>query len=411
MSSFWCVRRGFFATAIGLAAGLASFQPAWSQVAPGAIPDHDSIFIDGQSFKITPGNAKPEAAERIKSLGARELGAGAIVFRSGDKLYIIGAPLVLDLTAPRGPEIVAPSGPEIPERAASGRPESPAVDADKAQLERINIPSAPLDQKAQLNRIHIQYDPPGNPKHMKLYETLMEHQVLEQVQQILSPLRLPVALTIKTLGCNGLINSWYDVDNSVPTVHMCYELLQNILHATPDQNIFEDITYHDAVVGQSLFWTLHELGHAAFDIYKVPVFGREEDAADLFAAYLMLHFGKDQARRWILGAAYSAEEFMKDFGPVDNFASVHGLPQQRFYNLLCLAFGADPKTFADVTHSMMSNMTEKGYLPQKRADNCEYEFQTFDRSFKSAFGPYIDRQLAKAVMDTSWFPDRGLPPR
>jgi hypothetical protein len=403
MSSLWCVRRGFFATAIGLAAGLVPFQAAWAQVAPSTIADQDSIFIDGQSFKITPGTAKPGAAGQIRSLVARELGPAAIVYRSGDKLYILGAPLVLERAAPRGPEIAAPggreiaapSGPEIRERGAPAASESPVVD----------------DKKFQLNRVQIQYEPPKNPEHKKLYETLMEHQVLESVQQILSPLRLPIALTIKTLACNGLINSWYDIDNSVPTVHMCYELLQNILRTTPEENIYQDITYHDAVVGQFLFWTLHELGHAAFDIYKLPVFGREEDAADLFSGYLMLHFGKDQARRWVLGAAYSAEEFMKGFGPTDNYASVHGLPQQRFYNLLCLAYGADPKMFGDVTHSMMDSMTEKGFLPKKRADNCEYEFQTFDRSFQAAIGPYIDRQMAKAVMDTTWFPDRGLPPR
>jgi len=388
MSSFRCAPRGFFATFIGLAAALAPLPAVWSQVAPGTIADHDSIFIDGQSFKITPGTAKPEAAGVIDSLGgARELGPAAIVYRSGDKLYIMGAPLVLDRAAPRGPEIAARGRPEIPERAAPGGPDSSAVDAEKFQL----------------NRVHIQYDPPDNPDHKKIYETLIEHRTLQAVQQILSPLRLPVPLTIKTLGCHGLINSWYDIDNSVPTVHMCYELLQNILRTTPEQNIYQDITYHDAIVGQFLFWTLHELGHAVFDIYKVPVFGREEDAADLFAAFLMLHFGNDQARRWVLGAAYSAEEFMKDFGPTDNYASVHGLPQQRFYNLLCLAYGADPKTFADVTHSMMDSMTEKGFLPKKRADNCEYEYQTFDRSFRAALLPYIDQQMARAVLDMKWF--------
>jgi hypothetical protein len=38
---------------------------------------------------------------------------------------------------------------------------------------------------------------------------------------------------------------------------------------------------------------LHETGHAVFDLLEVPVLGREEDAADLFSAYIMLHFGKD----------------------------------------------------------------------------------------------------------------------
>ena len=49
---------------------------------------------------------------------------------------------------------------------------------------------------------------------------------------------------------------------------------------------------------------LHETGHAVFDILKVPVFGREEDAADLFSAYIMLQFGKEDAHRLILGSAY-----------------------------------------------------------------------------------------------------------
>jgi hypothetical protein len=149
MSSLWCVRRGFFAAAVGLTAGLVPFEAAWAQVAPSTIADQDSIFIDGQSFKITPGTAKPDAAGRIKSLVARELGPGAIVYRSGDKLYIMGAPLVLERAAPRGPEIAAPSGPEILERGAPAASESPVVD----------------DKKPQLNRVQIQYEPPKNPEH------------------------------------------------------------------------------------------------------------------------------------------------------------------------------------------------------------------------------------------------------
>lgn len=372
MSSLRYAPRAFIAVVVGLAAGLSTLPAAWSQVAPGTIADHDSIFVDGQTFKITPGKAQSDAADRIKALGARDLGPGAIIFRSGEKLYILGAPLVLQRSGPAGLE-------------------NPMVDAERARL----------------GRIHIQYDPPKNPEHQKLYEMLKDDHALEMVQQILSPFRLPVDLTIKTLGCDGLINSWYNTDDSIPTVHMCYELLQNILKTTPMENIHADITQRDAVLGQFLFWTLHELGHAVFDIYRIPLFGREEDAADQFAGYMMLQFGKDQARRLIEGAAFSAEEFMKDFGPMGNYASVHGLPQQRFYNLLCLAYGADPKLFADVTN----NMTEKGLIPKRRADNCEYEFQTFDHAFKTEIEPYIDAQMAKTVMDTTWFPEpqRMLP--
>ena len=334
------------------------------------IPDGDSLFIDAQALKITPGKAKPDSANELFRLGARDLGPGAIIFRRGDRLYIVGGPSGFEQGTSRGPE-------------------GPAVDPDRARL----------------GRVRTQYDPPKNPVHLKLYQTLIKHSVLERVQEILSPFRLPENLVIKTLGCDGLINSWYNRDDSVPTVHMCYELLENIIMTTTDQDVHQNVTRHDAIVGQFLFWTLHETGHAVFDILHVPLFGREEDAADEFAAYLMLHFGKDQARRWIEGAAYSAEEFRMDFGPMDNYASVHGLPQQRFYNLLCLAYGADPVMFSDVTNAMK----DKGYLPKQRANNCEYEFQSFDHAFRTVISPSIDHELARTVLDRTWFPESTAP--
>ncbi len=49
---------------------------------------------------------------------------------------------------------------------------------------------------------------------------------------------------------------------------------------------------------------LHESGHAVFDLLKLPVLGREADAADLFSAYVMLQLGKEGARTLILGSAY-----------------------------------------------------------------------------------------------------------
>jgi Putative metallopeptidase len=366
---------------IGLAAGLAAPPEGRSQPAPITIGDQESLFIDGQNFKVFPGQPKPDAAATIRDLGGRDLGPGAIIYRNGDRLYILGSPLTL-------------------QRGLPGRPESLVVDADREQL----------------GRVHILYEPPKNPEHQELYERLKENQVLETIQQILSPLRLPKpGLLIKTMGCDGLINAWYNDDNPGdpgPTVHMCYELLENIIKLSRD-NVRPNVTRHDAIVGQFMFWTLHETGHAAFDMFRVPLFGQAEDAADLFAAYVMLQFGKDQARRWIEGAAYTSDEFMADVPWDKNYASVHGLPQQRFYNLICLAYGADPVAFAGVTENETNMMEQKGVLPKaqqgvlptKRAENCEYEFQTFDYAWKTQILPHIDQELARKVLDTAWFPE------
>jgi hypothetical protein len=383
MSSFKCAPRAIIAAWIGLAAGLfAPPQAHAQQVAPGTIADQQSVFIDGQTFRIVPGQPKPDAGATIRDLGGRDLGPGAIIYRNGDRLYILGAPLAL-------------------EGGRAGAPGRLVVDADREQL----------------GRVRIEYDAPKNPEHQELYERLRQNKVLETIQQILSPVRLPnPGLLIKTMGCDGIINSWYNrggPGEPGPTIHMCYELLQNIMKISSTDNVRPNVTRHDAIVGQFLFWTLHEAGHASFDIFQVPLFGREEDAADLFAAYIMLHFGKDQARRWIEGAAYTSDEFMADVPWGKNYASVHGLPQQRFYNLICLAYGADPVTFADVTQNMTNMMAQKGVLPKaeqgvlpkQRAENCGYEFQSFDYAWKTYIRPHLDMSLVQKVEDTAWFPE------
>src|SRR5260370_23412366 len=60
-----------------------------------AIADNDSVYIDAKSFKIVPGKKKGDTSALIEKLDARNLGPGAIVFRSGDELYIADAPPVI----------------------------------------------------------------------------------------------------------------------------------------------------------------------------------------------------------------------------------------------------------------------------------------------------------------------------
>ena len=113
---------------------------------------------------------------------------------------------------------------------------------------------------------------------------------------------------------------------------------------------------------------LHEFAHALFDMLKVPVLGREEDAADQVAAYINLQFGKAEARRLIMGTAYAYANEAERAAPLSlkQFADEHGTPAQRAYNVLCIAYGADPELFGD--------LVSKGYLPKKRAEGCGDEY-------------------------------------
>jgi hypothetical protein len=155
-----------------------------------------------------------------------------------------------------------------------------------------------------------------------------------------------------------------------------------------------------------MFAVAHEFGHALVDIFDVPVFGRQEDAADQMATYFMLQFGGDATHRLIWGAAYSYEKYIKNYKehpqvtlPLEAFSSDHGAPQERFYNLLCIAYGNDAKLFADVV--------KDGYLPEWRARNCDFEFGDLKYAIKQLVSPHVDHEKAKQIFTAAWLSMTG----
>src|SRR5262249_24405274 len=132
---------------IGAIVGVASIvsDPAVAQsqtLPPAVIADNDNIYIDGKTFSITPGRAKGDTSTQIQALGARDLGPGAIVFRSGEKLYIVAAPVLV----PSPPNQAGP-----------------------------NVPS----ENIRPNHVIVEYGVPKSPELQELYGMLREHRVLE----------------------------------------------------------------------------------------------------------------------------------------------------------------------------------------------------------------------------------------
>src|SRR6516165_3852373 len=73
---------------MSVAVSAVTFATAHAQQTAVTIPDNDSVYIDAKSFQVIPGKGKGDAGVQIKDLAARELGPGAIIIRSGNKLYI-----------------------------------------------------------------------------------------------------------------------------------------------------------------------------------------------------------------------------------------------------------------------------------------------------------------------------------
>ena len=71
--------------------GMTATTPTLAQAQDAArtLADNEAIFIDGQTLTVTPGRSKDDVVPHLRNLNAHALGAGAIVFRSGDRLYVI----------------------------------------------------------------------------------------------------------------------------------------------------------------------------------------------------------------------------------------------------------------------------------------------------------------------------------
>ena len=67
-----------------------SMTDNWSSPnAVGQLASNEGIYVDVSEFKIAKGVAKGDPSAQIAKSGAREVSDGAIIFRSGNKLYIV----------------------------------------------------------------------------------------------------------------------------------------------------------------------------------------------------------------------------------------------------------------------------------------------------------------------------------
>ena len=237
------------------------------------------------------------------------------------------------------------------------------------------------------DRIQISYVPPKDPAHEPIYALLKERRALERFKVVFSPLRLRRDLLLKFEGCDGDANAWYD--DYVITV--CYEYLVDLIRGAPAQPTASGVTRLDAIMGPTVDTVLHEMGHALFHHHAIPIMGREEDAADQFAAYIWLQLADQQnVRRLLGGIAYTYDREASLPSPKKNpFADEHGLPAQRYYNVLCVAYGARPALFADLVTS--------GTLPKERAESCGDEYAQVKHAMEQLIRPYIDTAKANRV--------------
>lgn len=247
--------------------------------------------------------------------------------------------------------------------------------------------STPSPRTDQVRVVYVQ---PKEAKHQPVHDALRERRILEILRSLLNPFRLPRQLTLEVKGCDGQVDAYYAND----TATLCYEYIELIERHAPKVGTPAGLSRADATVGAIIDTLLHEAGHAIFDMLEIPVLGREEDAADLFSAYILLQFAPDDARRLIQGVGFmmasEAKAALEEPPELKTFSKEHGLPAQRYYNLLCMAYGSNPKIFG--------NMVLRGRLPKERAEGCAGEYAMLRRAFNKLILPHVDEAMQRDAL-------------
>lgn len=243
--------------------------------------------------------------------------------------------------------------------------------------------------------VQIEYKEPANAAFRPIYERLKKREVLEQYKEFMSPLKLNRALNVSLTEC-GVANAFHNSSR----ITYCYELIAAVQRRIAETNVLPGFRREDAVVGGFVNTLLHETGHAIFYMLGIPIFGREEDAADAIAAYVSLQFGPTTARRLLTGTAFVWRSHeLANQGRTrrfEDYSDEHGTDAQRFYNVLCIALGSDivekTTTFSDFV----------ALLPERRRGQCVREYTHVKNSFARFVLPHVDAERMKKVRATEW---------
>ncbi|MBV9890558.1 MAG: hypothetical protein JO090_06710 [Rhizobacter sp.] len=245
------------------------------------------------------------------------------------------------------------------------------------------------------DRFRVSYQPPEDPTYAAMYEELQAAQVLESFRSVLSFVRLPRIVRLVLVDCDGDANAYYDPDEL--TVSVCYEYVRELRKLAENPGRPAGISAETAVRSKLLEIFLHESAHALFDQLRVPIIGRQEEAADVIASVVILHMRSRSARDTVQAVTWMyAQEAKEERVGRKKLADVHLLAEQRYYNWLCLAYGARPSLFADVVRDDV--------LTVERAETCQDEYRRAAYAVTRLMGPYLDIGLRDKVFAHTFVP-------
>jgi Putative metallopeptidase len=272
-------------------------------------------------------------------------------------------------------------------------PQASSVVAQEAAAQGPATGGQQIPSNLRNPKIDVQYVSPKNSDFQPIYERVKNRKVLETLQAFLAPLNLPDRLLIKTDECGPPTDF---AKPPLPAV-ICYEYIQKIEELAPADKTKRGVTRADTIAGAFVMSALHETSRAVFATFKIPVWGRQEDAADKLTAYILVEMGEDVALRMLTGTASFFEASKATWnGSGFDMADVTSPEQQRYYNYLCMAYGSNPDLFQDFVRRTLLT------VGRDRAQRCPYEYDKFKTAFENTIKPHVDLKLMEQVKKIKW---------
>lgn len=244
--------------------------------------------------------------------------------------------------------------------------------------------STPLEAA---NRVTAVYGEASSAKYNQAKIVLKQEKVLEWFASGLEENGFAASLTVASAQC-GKPSANYS--SQTKTITICYELLEMI-----NDKVEKDYEYprdhlkmYNTVHGALFFILWHEWGHAVIDLFGLKPTGREEDVADQIAAFFMLEASAEPRMRSaafdiaMVDAVLWFFESFKNTVSESSFSDEHSLNQQRYYNIICWAYGKDSTRYGYL----------EGRLSRERARRCRDEYIQMSESI-----PALSRQNTQKV--------------
>jgi hypothetical protein len=226
------------------------------------------------------------------------------------------------------------------------------------------------------------YQTASAPPAVRWQQVLRDRETLEGlVASLNARLTLPTDVTLMFAECSGVSNAFYHPPTRQTIVF--YELVDHVAQVL-GPGVGNPRQVADLVIGNVHFVFLHEVGHALIDVLNLPVLGREEDAADQLATWLLVSASQRGETAMLAVARYFAQS--KQPGALWD---EHPLDEQRYYNILCWLYGQNTQQNAFLVADHPLPIPRP--LPMDRARRCPAEVQRFQSSLLVSLTPFLRR--------------------